>query len=583
MHATLSVEPTARTSRSQGPVARLAAQVMLALALAACGGGGGSSPASEPAAPALPPLGAGESAYDDPATYSTAADAALPGAVEAAAVTRHTLALGATTLAYSAEAGHLIARDPASGAAEASMFHVSYLADVANPAARPVTFFYNGGPGSASVWLHLGSFAPVRLATGVPATTQATPFPLVANADSLLDVTDMVFVNAVGTGLSQAIAPYANRSFWGVDRDAAVFRDFIVRWLAAHGRAASPVFLYGESYGGPRTAVLAVLLQRAGVMPSGLVLQSPALDYNSNCGIGGQVHCDAYLPTYAAIGAWHGLTRPVPADQGSFMAQMRDVADLQYAPALLARDAGTAPGGALLTLLSNDTGIAAATWQSRFDLGPDFFQRSLLPGRITGRYDGRMTAALGSALASEGDPSSTFISNSFASVIATHLRNTLRYGTGSTYVLLSNAINDWDFSHAGRSLPDTVPDLATALAADPALRVLLVSGYHDLATPFHLSERDLARLNAGARVQTRAYAGGHMSYLDDATRPQQRADVATFIQSAARGASAGRAVALAATRGATPDRAGTPPTTRVPTPPEAAVQAPLRDPWVPPR
>jgi carboxypeptidase C (cathepsin A) len=571
----------------QGRGRALVVIALLAVALAGCGGGGGGGASSStPAAPTLPPLGAGESAYDDPASYSTTANAALPGAVEAAAITRHTLTLGATTLSYTAEAGHLIARAPATGAAEASMFHVSYLADTTNAAARPVTFFYNGGPGSASVWLHLGSFSPVRLVTGVPATTQAVPFPLVDNQDSLLDTTDMVFVNAVGTGLSQAIAPYVNASFWGVDSDAALFRDFIVRWLAAHGRAASPVFLYGESYGGPRTAVLAGLLQRAGVMPSGLVLQSPALDYNSSCAIGGLVHCDPFLPSYAAIGAWQGLVLPAPADVGSFMAQMRSVADLQYAPALAALDAGTPPAAGLLTLLAADTGITVANWQSHFDFDPDRFQTSLLPGRITGRYDGRMTAAVGSALASEGDPSSTFITSSFSSVIASHLRDTLRYGTGSTYVVLSDAINSWNFSHAGRALPDTVPDLAAALAADPALRVLLVTGWHDLATPFHLSERDLARLGAGARVQTRVYAGGHMSYLDDTTRPQQKADVAAFIQANAHGAAAGGALALAASRtaaGEAPDRAGTPATVRTAAPLEAAVQAPLRDPWVPPR
>ncbi len=560
---------------------RLLPALLFAL-LAACGGGTADGPTTAP----LPSQGAGESAYDDPATYSAAGSAMLPGAVEAAAVTRHTLTLNGSAIAYTATAGHLIARDPASGAAEASMFYVAYTADGADPATRPVTFLYNGGPGSASVWLHLGSFGPQRLATGVPATTAPTPFPLVDNAESLLDTTDLVFVNAVGTGLSEAIAPYANQSFWGVDADAAVFRDFILRWLAVDGRAASPKFLYGESYGGPRTAILAGLLQSAGVMLDGLVLQSPALDYNSNCGITGTGDCGANLPTYAAIGDYQGLLSPAPSDLDLYMAAMRGFADDRYLPAVTALLAGTPYPADLPPLLAADTGLAPTTWQTDFNLLPGTFQIALLPGGITGRYDGRMTAAVGSPLAADGDPSSTFITPSFASAIASTLHDTLHYDTGSTYVVTSSAIDTWNFSHAGRALPDAVPDLAAALAQNPGLRVLMVGGYHDLATPFHVTERDLARLGGDPRVQTRLYPGGHMSYLDDATRVRQKADLAAFLHAspvagAARTARLAQALAIA--RPVAADRAGTPPATRRPAAAEAAVQAPLRDPWVPPR
>ncbi|MDE2083191.1 MAG: hypothetical protein KGI90_17735, partial [Burkholderiales bacterium] len=545
--------------------------VLLCALLAGCGGGGGGTPAAP--TPPLPPPGPGDSAYSDPATYSAAPGAALPGAVETAAVTHHSLPLGGGTLAYTATAGHLIARDATSGVAEASMFYVAYTADgadPADPAARPVTFLYNGGPGSASVWLHLGSFAPVRLATGVPATTAATPFALVANHESLLGSTDLVFVDAVGTGLSEALAPATNQTFWGVDADAAVFRDFILRWLAANGRSGSPKFLYGESYGGPRTAVLAGLLQRAGVALTGLVLQSPALDYNSNCGITGAGNCGANLPSYAAIGDAQGLLSPTPPDLDAYAGQMRSLADARYQPAVAALLAtGTPPPPDLPPLLAADTGIAQGLWQSQFNLYPGTFQASLLPGRITGRYDGRMSAALGSPLAADGDPSSTYITPSFTSTIASYLRDTLRYDTGSTYVVVGNAIASWDFSHAGRALPDTVPDLAADLAADPALRVLMVGGYDDLATPFHVTERDLARLGPSARVQLRIYPGGHMTYLDDATRVRQRADLQAFLRGAPAAAAAAattpaqaalqaalQAHPLAVRRGPAPDRAG---------------------------
>ena len=503
---------------------------VLAFALTACGGGGsGSGAASVPPLP-LPPLGAGESALDDPTAYSAAPDAGLADAADAVATTRHQITLGGTTLAYTARAGHLVARDLATDAAEASMFFVAYTLDGADARQRPVTFFYNGGPGSSSVWLHLGSFGPQRLVTGVPATTAVAPFPLVSNSESLLDVTDMVFVNAVGTGLSEAILPYTNRSFWGVDTDAAVFRDFIKRWLQVNGRTASPSYLYGESYGGPRTAVLAGLLQSAGVPLQAVVLQSPALDYNNNCGVTGTGNCAPFLPTYGAAGAWYGRVSPVPASVPDFMASLRGFTDTQYAPALAAFLRGAAIPPALPPLLQANTGIAAGVWQVDFNLQPGRFQQLLQDGEIIGRYDARMHAPLGSALAAEGDPSSTFLTASFAAGIATTLRDTLRYTNASTYVLLGNAIEQWDFRHAGRVLPDTVPDLGAALVQNPGLQVLAVGGYHDLATPFHVTEQDLARLGTQPRIQLRWYPGGHMSYLDDATRVLQKGDLAGFYK-----------------------------------------------------
>jgi carboxypeptidase C (cathepsin A) len=501
-----------------------AAAALLAL-LAACGGGGGGG--STPA-PIVQPPPAADGSYTDVASYSAQPAAALPSAVEGAATTKQQITLNGSTIAYTTTTGHLIATDRASGQPEASFFYVAYTADNANAATRPVTFFYNGGPGSATVWLHLGSFGPKRLATGVPATTAATPFPLVDNESSLLDTSDLVFVNAVGTGLSEAIAPFNNQSFWGVDKDAAVFRDFVLRYIAANGRQASPKFLFGESYGGPRTAVLAHLLESAGVALTGLVLQSPALDYNSNCAGSPQISCAGYLPSYGAVGFSFALVTPPPADLASFVVQLRDLTATRYGPAVAAVLQGGAAPADLPPLLATDTGIAASLWQSQFNLDPDVFRSRLLPNTLIGRYDGRMAAPVGSALASEGDPSSTFITSSFASAINSHLRNDLHYSTGSTYVLLSVAANSWDYAHDGRPLPDTVPDLGAALAQNPQLRVLAMSGYDDLATPFNQTERDLARLGANPRIHVRNYVGGHMTYLDDRSRPLQKADLVAF-------------------------------------------------------
>lgn len=560
---------------------------LLAVGLAACGGGGGGADDTGGAS--------GNVVVSDPTVYSSQPGASLAGAEERVAISRHRLSLGGREIAYTARAGHLIAREPLSGAAQASVFYVAYLADAADGAAggsvsRPVTFFYNGGPGSASVWLHLGSFGPKRLATGVPATTATRPFPLVDNADSLLDTSDLVFVNAVGSGRSQAIAPFRNQDFWGVDADARLFRDAIQRWLALHGREASPFFLYGESYGGPRTAVLARRLQEAGSFPAGLVLQSPALDYNSNCGVtaANDISCSGYLPSYAAAGAWHGLTRPVPADPEAWILDARAYADSTYAPALQAFLADGVAAPALWLPLADWTGLPATRWEQSFNLPPEPFREQLIPGRLIGRYDARMVADIGSELAAGGDPSSTWIGDSFGSAINSYLRDTLGYRNSSTYVLLSNAIQTWDFRHEGRDLPDTVPDLAAALTADPALRVLAVNGYHDLATPFHVTETDLSRIagsSGGDRIQVRNYPGGHMSFLDDTTRPRQKADVAAFMTAAVAAQPVRRAPLRASSRPgqAAPDRAGAPLAAGGLSLQEPAFQSAWREPWVPPR
>ncbi|MEO6277039.1 S10 family serine carboxypeptidase-like protein [Roseateles sp.] len=554
--------------------------LLLVLLLVACGGGGGGG-----GSPTTPPID-NLPGLTDTTVYSSAAEASLPGAVEAAAVSTQTLTANGQTLSYTATAGHLIARDSV-GTAEASVFYVAYTLPGADAATRPVTFFYNGGPGSASVWLQLGSFGPRRLVSGVPDTTAARPFPIVDNAEHLLGQSDLVFINAVGTGYSQAIAPFTNRSFWGVDSDAALFRDFILRYLAVNSRAASPKYLFGESYGGPRTAVLARRLQEAGVMLDGVVLQSPAMDYNSNCAITNGRGCGGFLPTFAAVGAFHRLTQPVPTDLSAWAANARNYADQVYAPALQAFVTGGQQAPALWQPLADLTGLPVNRWQVTLNVGADDYRQWLISGQLLGRYDGCMKAATGSQLAAEGDPSSTWINESFAQGIAAHLRDQLGYRNASTYVVLSNAINSWDFSHAGRALLDTLPDLAAALAQNPRLRVLAVSGYHDLATPFHLTETDLARVDA-SRVTIRNYAGGHMSYLDDATRMAELADMKAFYA----GTLALRAAAdlgperraLEARAVVASDRAGTPqtPGSVAPTA-ESAFQAPLRDPWVPPR
>ncbi|AOK28711.1 MULTISPECIES: S10 family serine carboxypeptidase-like protein [Burkholderia] len=496
--------------------------------------------------------------YQDPNSYSSEPGASLPAsaALERAAVTHHQITVNGKTISYTATAGHLIARNPQTGAAEASVFYVAYTADNQSASKRPVTFFYNGGPGSSTVWLHLGSFGPKRIVTGDPNANNAS-FPFVENQETLLDTTDLVYVDAVGTGYSEAIAPNTNQTFWGVDQDAGLFRDFVVRYLAANKRGDSPKYLFGESYGTPRTDVLANLLETAGVNLAGIVLQSSILNYNSNCDMAStnngtvnnsgsnsqsmqgttSISCAGFVPSYGEIGAYYKLDNPNPSDTVQYADQMRLLTAGTYSPAVNAYLANhTPPGPTLVTQMSNATGAQRALWNKDFNLLPTYYDNSyqiaLIPGTLIGRYDARVNAPINSPLAAEGDPSSTFITKPFTDTIGAYLPNELKYSAQTSYSVDSNAINTWDWSHDGLSMPDTIPDLAAALTLNPSLKILSLNGYHDIATPFYQTELDLARLGSQPNLTIKDYQGGHMVYLDDTSRPQEKGDLVTFYNAA---------------------------------------------------
>lgn len=527
--------PGAPETRSR-PHARLRALagLLLAATLAACGGGGDSAPVPGPQPAPPPPVPTLPGSYADPVFYSGTGTASLASAEEYAATVQKSITLDGSPLNYTATTGHLTATDLQTGKPAASFFYVAYTVGKQPPEQRPVTFFYNGGPGSASIWLHLGAFGPRRLATSFPATTPApSPMQLVDNQETLLDQSDLVFVDAIGTGYSQAIAPYTNSQFWGVDQDAAAFRDFVRRYLAANNRQASPVYLFGESYGGPRTAVLVNLLESAGVRVTGVMLQSAALNYNSNCGVfnPGQVSCEGYIPSYAAVAAYH-KNGSLPTDFSTVLQRAREFASGAYRSEVSAfLSNGTQPSDATVAELVTYTGLPALTWRQEFSMTPGAYRSYLMPGTVIGRYDARVKAATGSALAAGGDPSMTLVGSAFVNTVKPYLETELGYTAKTPYISSNNVLNQWVFTHDGNTVPDTIPDLAAALMLNPGMKVLAMSGYHDLATPFYQTELDLARLGAGANVQIRNYDSGHMSYLDNNVRKIQEADLRAFYNS----------------------------------------------------
>ncbi|WP_233217237.1 S10 family serine carboxypeptidase-like protein [Trinickia dabaoshanensis] len=527
-------EKSMKNGAAIGPLARRVGGTTLALSMLALAGcGGSSSPTSGTAV-------AADQTYTDNVAYSPNAGDSLAATqvTEQAAVMHHQWTNGTTTVPYTTTTGHLTASD-LSGKPEATMSYVAYVAQNTSGTPRPVTFFYNGGPGSSSVWLRLGSFAPTRVATPDPLMTNWPNYPLVDNAESLIATTDMVFIDPPGTGLSEAIAPNTNKTFWGCDADVQVMRDFIRRYIAVNNLTNSPLYLYGESYGTPRTDMLSLSLESAGVPLTGIVLQSSILNYAASTG---DTSAGSF-PSYAAVAAYYNLVSPSPTNLGTYAQQIRNFVAAQYAPIVQYSTAAqqvTIPG-ATLSAWSSQTNLTPATlsayFQYFYDTEASFGQTTLVPGTTIGRYDGRVSLpSSDSRLAADNDPSDILISQPFTNALATQMPSYLGYqAPHATYQTLNDKIiGVWNFSHAGKPSPDTIPDLLAALMLNPQLKVLASNGYHDLATPFFETEKELARLQTVTGIKPNIaltfYQGGHMIYLDNVARPQMQADLVSYYK-----------------------------------------------------
>jgi carboxypeptidase C (cathepsin A) len=486
----------------------------------------------------------------DKTPYGSGKDDSVSDTSESAAVTRHTATINGATIAYTARAGHLVTTDQYTAQPAAKIFYVSFTVDSAKPSMRPITFFYNGGPGSSAVFLLLGSFGPRRIRTSMPYFTPPAPYVMVDNPDSLLDRSDLVFINPVGTGYSAAIGPGKNKDFWGVDEDARSIKQFVKRYLTVYDCWNSPKFLFGESYGTPRTCVLTWLLHEDGVDLNGVVLQSSILDYSQTRNAIG------LLPTLAADAWFHKkvTVSPPPSGLPAFMKAVEAFARGPYATALAAFpkvDAG------VLDRLSEFIGIPPVVvkyWRLDVSTGNGtVFLTSLLQddGLAVGAYDGRVTAEdtgiAGSVDPASGgnDPTMTAIGGVYTAMWNVYLNDELRFTSTSPFMDLNDqAFLNWNFSHidptgaqkGGDSLY-TAGDLAAAMALNPYLNVFSANGYYDAVTPFLqtiLNFENMPLINAHARgnLTTRNYPSGHMIYLDDKSRSEMKSDLAKFYERA---------------------------------------------------
>jgi carboxypeptidase C (cathepsin A) len=458
---------------------------------------------------------------------ASAAGAGLLRLLPEPVTTRHELELPGRRLAYAATAGTLPLRD-GRGETTAAIFHVAYAADPAD-GARPVTFVFNGGPGAASAFLHLGAMGPRTVAFARGGGYLPPPARLEDNPESWLAFTDLVFVDPVGTGYSRAAEPgeEAERRFFGVRQDASAMAAFIRLWLAREKRTLSPVFLAGESYGGFRAAVLARALQEeSGIAPSGVVLISPALSFALLQGDAPLLLPDAVtLPSMAAT---HLERQGGAGPLGPRLAEVERWALSDYLVGLAAGPAALPPD--MVERMAALTGLSpelVRQGHGRIPVGRFIKEYARAHGRVLSRYDGAIDGPdpdPSSPRASGPDPVLDPAVPVWTSAFAAFVRDELGYATDVTYRLLEPEIGGkWDYGAApGRQgYADAMDDLQAGRALNPALEVLIVHGYTDLVTPYLASRYlldQLPPLAGAAPVTFRVHPGGHMFY----TRPESR-------------------------------------------------------------
>jgi carboxypeptidase C (cathepsin A) len=456
--------------------------------------------------------------------------------------------VGGRALKYTATAGTLTIRDT-TGKPQASIFYTADTLDGVPGSRRPVTFFYNGGPGSASLWLRMGSFGPMRIQTGSPEYIRPAPFDYGPNPDTLLGTTDLVFIDAPGTGYSRPLGDAKGSDFYGVDQDADAFARAIMRYITKFDRWDSPKFLFGESYGTTRSGALAYQLQDRGVALNGVILLSSIMNYGRR-----QPGLDRdylnYLPSYVATAWYHHKMANPPATLEEAVAQARAFAQGPYASALeKGQTISAEERDAVARQMSALTGLSTQFIENanlRVDLSR--FRKELLRdqrltvGRFDSRYTGVDTDAAGDS--PDFDASDVAISGAFIGTMQSHLARDLGYRTDMPYRLSASEQDGfkWDWTHRAAGFrypmntPNTALDLSAAMRTNPYLKVLSLNGWYDMATPFFGTEYDLGHMMLEPAQQRnleyRYYPSGHMVYLNPDALHQMRLDVEGFIRGA---------------------------------------------------
>jgi carboxypeptidase C (cathepsin A) len=449
---------------------------------------------------------------------------------------------------------------PDEAQATARMFYVAYFKKDAAAEQRPVTFLYNGGPGSSTMWLHMGSFGPRRVLTPDTEHQEGAPYKIVNNDYSLLDVSDVVFIDAPGTGFSRIFGKDKEKSFWGVDQDAHAFDRFIRRFLTKYDRWNSPKYLLGESYGTPRSAVLSAVLQNVDL--NGIILLSQILSFNNSIDVpkfnpGVDQAYALALPTFAASAYYHKKLPSQPAALEPFLAEVEQYATGDYMSALLqGSDLPAARKQAVAEKLHEYTGLPVALLlKANLRMTGGQFAKDLqldedtTTGRLDSRYKGPDLDPLSEY--ADYDPQSNAISAAYAAAINSYVRKDLKYGDQQTYIAGAYSLPGftWDFRHQAPNGPppdqsfgwgtNVMPDLAFSMKSNPRMKVMLAGGYFDMATPFFEGMYEMHHLPIPDKLQANIsyhyYQSGHMVYVNEGVLKQFHADVAAFIRGTASG------------------------------------------------
>lgn len=498
------------------------------------------------------PMQAQDGKPDGPKAKPPAAtqDKATPAPAEKSSVTQHTVTLDGKTIHYTATAGNLLIRDD-KNEPNGSMFYVAYTEDGANEKSRPVTFLYNGGPGSSTLWLHMGSFAPMRIETASPKATPPAPYHLVPNQYSLLDQSDLVFIDAMGTGFSKPVGKAQLKDFLGVDQDVLAFNHFIARYLTVNQRWNSPKFLIGESYGTTRSAGLAYSLQESGISLNGVVLISSILNYNEHApGLDNDYINN--LPSYAAIAWYHNKLANKPADLKQLVEEARTYARGPFAQALAqGQNLSAAEEDQVAQKVSQMTGLSVKYLkEANLRVSASDFRKQLMRDdrRTLGRYDARFEGTDMNAIGEfpTYDPSDTGITGAFVAAFHQYLASDLKYSTDDVYKATAYGPNfKWDWKHVPprgsggygpERWPDVALDLGAAMRENPHLKLFSANGYFDLATPFFETEFDISHMqlepSISRNIRFGYYPSGHMIYLNVDALKLLKADLVQFYSSA---------------------------------------------------
>jgi carboxypeptidase C (cathepsin A) len=509
------------------------------------------------------------------ATAATAAEKPAEAALPADSTTQGTIEVGGQHIAYTAIAGTITvgstdeqdaqlgpdgkpqagsellldAPDKAKDAPPvARMFYVAYFKTGAKAEDRPVTFFYNGGPGSSTVWLHMGSLGPKHVMTAGDTHLPAAPYTMVDNPNSLLDVSDLVFIDMPGTGFGRLTGKDAEKTFWGIDGDAGAFARFIERFVTKYSRWNSPKFIFGESYGTTRSAVLADLLEnKYNTDLNGVILLSQIFNFTSDIDAPGanpgvDLPYVLGLPTYAATAFYHKKLPTQPAALEPFLTEVEQFTMGPYAHALaLGTDVGADEKQQVAEKLHEYTGLPVAyLLKANLRVSGGEFEKTLqddsdmTTGRLDTRFSGPNLDPLSEG--AEYDPQSSAISSAYVSLFNDYVRRDLKYGDGLTYVPEVYGEAHWDFKHNGNPVSVNVaPDLAEAMKTNPRLKVMVNGGYYDLATPFFAAQYEDKHLpipqSLAKNIEYDWYESGHMVYVRNESLKQLHDRVSAFIKS----------------------------------------------------